>query len=214
MDEMKMGVICSSHEGDKKWIIKHFSRRTWGKKSLKGPRSRWKDNTVTYPGNGFVTVSLSLQITHEVFYSQPNYFLAIILQLPTQFSSSAPKLTSRQAGVSKLDWLFSTELFFIATLHGSRRKHRLSIVGKACVQRCCIPMEVTRLLLAYLFAARFTESLPSNKRLFWLHYTGFRESCHNIKMHLKETDRRVWTGFIWLRIRSNGVALVNIVTIS
>jgi hypothetical protein len=30
----------------------------------------------------FVTVSLSLQITHEVFLSQPNSFLAIILQLP------------------------------------------------------------------------------------------------------------------------------------
>jgi hypothetical protein len=34
------------------------------------------------PGNGFITVSLSLQITHEVFFSRPNSFLAIILQLP------------------------------------------------------------------------------------------------------------------------------------
>jgi hypothetical protein len=25
----------------------------------------------------------------------------------------------------------------------------------------------------------FTESLPSNKRLFFLHYSGFRASCHN-----------------------------------
>jgi hypothetical protein len=49
---------------------------------------------------GFITVSLSLQI---VFFSPPNSFLAIILQLPTQFSSSAPKLISREAGVSKLD---------------------------------------------------------------------------------------------------------------
>jgi hypothetical protein len=30
----------------------------------------------------FITASLSLQITHEVFLSLPNYFLAIILQLP------------------------------------------------------------------------------------------------------------------------------------
>jgi hypothetical protein len=31
----------------------------------------------------FITVSLSLQITHEVFFAPPNYSLAIILQLPT-----------------------------------------------------------------------------------------------------------------------------------
>jgi hypothetical protein len=47
--------------------------------------------------------SLSLQITHVVFFSQLNSFLAIILQLPTQFNSSAPKLIYWQAGVSKLD---------------------------------------------------------------------------------------------------------------
>jgi hypothetical protein len=34
------------------------------------------------------------------------FFLAIILQLPTQFNSSASKLISRQAGVSKLDLLY------------------------------------------------------------------------------------------------------------
>jgi hypothetical protein len=34
------------------------------------------------PGNRFITVSLSFQITHEIF-AQPNSFLAIILQLPT-----------------------------------------------------------------------------------------------------------------------------------
>jgi hypothetical protein len=43
-----------------------------------------------YPGNGCITVSLALQITHEVFFSQPNSFLVIILQLPipkTRFNS-------------------------------------------------------------------------------------------------------------------------------
>jgi hypothetical protein len=34
-----------------------------------------------YPGNGFITVSLLLQITHEASFAQPNSFLAIILQL-------------------------------------------------------------------------------------------------------------------------------------
>jgi hypothetical protein len=54
------------------------------------------------------------------------------------------KLISRQAGVPKLDWLF-----FITTLHAPRRKHSLSIVGKARLQRRCIATEVTRLWLAY-----------------------------------------------------------------
>jgi hypothetical protein len=48
----------------------------------------------SYPGNGFVTISLSLQITYEVFSTPPNSFLAIILQLPTQFNFSAPELIS------------------------------------------------------------------------------------------------------------------------
>jgi hypothetical protein len=26
----------------------------------------------------------------------------------------------------------------------------------------------------------FTEPLPSNVRLLWLHYSGLQESCHNI----------------------------------
>jgi hypothetical protein len=47
------------------------------------------------------------------------------------------------------DWLFSTELFFITTLHGPFRKHSLSVAGKACLQRRCITTEVIRLLLAY-----------------------------------------------------------------
>jgi hypothetical protein len=47
---------------------------------------------LSYPGNGFITVLLSLHVTHEVLFSQPNSFLTIILQLPTKFNS---KLISR-----------------------------------------------------------------------------------------------------------------------
>jgi hypothetical protein len=43
----------------------------------------------------------------------------------------------------------ASELFFIIILHGPRRKHSLSIVGKACLHRRCITTEVTQLLLAY-----------------------------------------------------------------
>jgi hypothetical protein len=38
--------------------------------------------------------------------------------------------------------LFSTELFFITTLHELRRKHSLSFVSKAYLQRRCIETEV------------------------------------------------------------------------
>jgi hypothetical protein len=34
----------------------------------------------------------------------------------------------------------------------------------------------------------FTESLPSNKRQFWLYCSGFRALCHNIKMDIKEVS--------------------------
>jgi hypothetical protein len=88
--------------------------------------------------------------------------------------SSTPLLpSSRQAGVSKLD---STRLWLLkwTTLHGPRRKHSLSIVGKDCSQ------QVNCFLRIRCSGNMFTESLPSNERLFWLHYFGFRASCHNI----------------------------------
>jgi hypothetical protein len=45
----------------------------------------------SHPGNGFITVSLSLQITHEVFFSPPNSFLAISSQSPwTAISRTRP----------------------------------------------------------------------------------------------------------------------------
>jgi hypothetical protein len=36
----------------------------------------------SYPSNGFITVSLALQLTHEALFSSPNSSRAIILQLP------------------------------------------------------------------------------------------------------------------------------------
>jgi hypothetical protein len=46
------------------------------------------------------TSDRSATATGEIFFTQPNSFLVIILQLPTQFNS---KLISLQAGVPKLD---------------------------------------------------------------------------------------------------------------
>jgi hypothetical protein len=103
-----------------------------------------------------ITVSLSLKITHEVFFWRPNSFLAIVLQLPTPktWLSSIPLLPSSCPGrlasrnSTLLDY-FSIEPLFITILHGPRREHDLSIVGKVCLQRHFIATEVTRSLLAY-----------------------------------------------------------------
>jgi hypothetical protein len=52
------------------------------------------------PGNGSITVSLSLQITYEAFFSQPNFFFAIILLLPIPKTrlNSIPLLPSSYPG--------------------------------------------------------------------------------------------------------------------
>jgi hypothetical protein len=84
----------------------------------------------SYPGNGFITVSLSLQITHEVLFAPLNPFLSIILQLPIPKIrlNSIPLLPSsylaRLASRNSTQFL-STELFFISTSHGPRRKQTL-----------------------------------------------------------------------------------------
>jgi hypothetical protein len=56
--------------------------------------------TSLIPGNGLITVSLSIQITHAVFFSQPNSFLAIILHqlIPETGLSSVPLLTTSYPG--------------------------------------------------------------------------------------------------------------------
>jgi hypothetical protein len=61
-----------------------------------------------------------------------------------QFNSYAGRLASRNS-----TQFLSTELFFITTLHGSRRKHSLSTIRKFCLQRRWRATEVTRLFLAY-----------------------------------------------------------------
>jgi hypothetical protein len=52
---------------------------------------------------------------------------------------------------------------------GSNRKHR------------SYSSTVLRLLLAHSMPGNlFTESLPSNERLLWLHYYSFQASCNSI----------------------------------
>jgi hypothetical protein len=92
----------------------------------------------------FVAVSLSLQITHEVFFSQPNSFHAIIQQLPNQFDSIAPELISLQAGISKLDStrLLSCQLRKLPYNHFARTTQKTASIEEACVLICCLAMDV------------------------------------------------------------------------
>jgi hypothetical protein len=81
----------------------------------------------------FITVSL--QITHEVFFAQPNSFLAIILQLPipkTRLNSIPLLLSScpRNLVSGNSTQFFSTSLFFITTLHGPRQHTASLLLGR------------------------------------------------------------------------------------
>jgi hypothetical protein len=66
----------------------------------------------------------------------------------TQFNSSAPKLMSWQAGVSKLEStrlkLTRTAFFvpFITPRHEPRRKHGFYLLVRACLLTCCFSKEV------------------------------------------------------------------------
>jgi hypothetical protein len=115
------------------------------------------------PGKGFITVSLSVQITCEVFLSQRNIFLAMILQLPVpktqhslipQLASSYPgRLASLNSPLSTATSQLKTSLQPFCTDHA---ENSFSI-GKACLLRSCIETEFARLLVAYLLPR---ECLP------------------------------------------------------
>jgi hypothetical protein len=100
----------------------------------------------------FITVSLSLQITHEVFFAQSDTFLAISSQSHStanslSSNSSTPKLIFWQAGVSKLNSI-NLFPFYNPSTQTTHKTQPLSIV-EVCLQGCCIATEVIRLLLAY-----------------------------------------------------------------
>jgi hypothetical protein len=66
-------------------------------------------------------------------------------------------------------------------LHGPRRKHIISVVGKSCLQRHCIATEVTLLLLLYSLSRECVyQSLPSNEHLFVLQGV----MSHNIECYV------------------------------
>jgi hypothetical protein len=71
---------------------------------------------MSYPGNGFITVSLSLQFTHEAFFAQRNSFLASFLQLsiPKTRLNSIPLLPSSCSGrLASRNWTPLESLQFL-----------------------------------------------------------------------------------------------------
>jgi hypothetical protein len=90
------------------------------------------------------------------------------------------RLASWNSTLHSMLLLPASEIFFITTLQ-SRRKHSPSVVGKACLEHRCIAMDLFDCCLRIRCRGNvFTDSLPSNKRPFWVRYSGFRASCHNI----------------------------------
>jgi hypothetical protein len=154
-------VTCKTGFGLDYWIYWHPIHTTQNYRQLQ--RHRWSTHlqfTVTHAlgfsvvasrilATDFTTVSLSLQITHEVFFALPNSFLLLILQLPIPKArlNSISLLPGSYHGrlASRISTLFlSTEFLFTTTLHGPRIRR-----GKVCLQLRCIVTEVTWLLFAY-----------------------------------------------------------------
>jgi hypothetical protein len=90
-----------------------------------------------------------------------------LLQLPSLLSYliRAQHLTDCSLGNTELDWLFSTEIFFITTLHRPNGKHRFQQYHYCCVFTdpllgngffcCCVRVHFRGNLI--------TEPLPSNE---------------------------------------------------
>jgi hypothetical protein len=127
----------------------------------------------SHPGNGFITISLSFQIRHGVFFSQPNSFLPIILQLPVPktrlisiplFPGSYPgRLTSCNSTVR-----FTLCCWTVPYNHFARTTQKIaSIVKKAFLLVRCLAIVV--LLLLALVAAGMC--LPSSCLAMGLYVT-------------------------------------------
>jgi hypothetical protein len=122
-----------------------------------------------------------------------------------QFLKSTPLFPSWQAGVSKLNCnvaiasqssstpsiliLLALDPRYIAS--GRPQKKTPFPNNSSIVIEMCLPFRCTETQLFYccvrLHISRnlFTESLPSNEHLIWLHYSGFQASCHHITLHFE-----------------------------
>jgi hypothetical protein len=77
--------------------------------------------------------------------------------------------------------IFPNSIFLYNHFARTTQKTQPLFFGIACLHRFCIQRNLLDCCLCIRCRGNmFTESLPSNERLFWLHYCGFRASCHNI----------------------------------
>jgi hypothetical protein len=142
-------------------------------------------------------------MTHEVFFSEPNSLLAINLQLPTQFNFSAHSLAGwrLETRLTLLNWTLLYNHFARTT---QKTTYYYEDVFAA---RRCIATEATRFFLTYWLPREYIyRVVASSERLFWLHFSGFRASCHNINLQRIITLHNQW--FSWIQItRESNVLL-------
>jgi hypothetical protein len=102
-----------------------------------------------YPGYRFITVSLALEITCEVFMSQSNSFLAISSQsLLTAISRTRPNsLPTTVLYSSTTPVLLNTSYNNFAQ---TPRKTPSSIIKNACLLACYLAMDVLLLLRVHV----------------------------------------------------------------
>jgi hypothetical protein len=185
-------MTCKMGSGLDYCIYWHLIHRTWNYRQLQ--RCHWsthftvhgRTRVLSLPASGFITISLSLQITHGVFFSQSNSSLAIILQLPIlkTLHNSIPLLPSSYPGrlASRnltFHFLTTTLLHFpccrtILYNHFAQtpQKTLSSTVKEAYLLIHCLAMDV--LFLCRL--ARAGMCFPSGCLAIYIHVTVLNKS--------------------------------------
>jgi hypothetical protein len=134
------------------WLRRRVLDRMIG---LLGTLYTVRGTTVSYSAIAVPAHTLQFTVTHALGFSViTSRILATDLsQSHCNFKSHmrayVPAGWSLETRLSSVPLLTASDLFFV-TLYGPRRKHSLSVVEKACLQRRCIATDVIRLLLAYL----------------------------------------------------------------
>jgi hypothetical protein len=136
--------------------------------------------------------TLQLTVTHALGFS---VFTGCIL--PTDFNTVITPIITYEVFSSQADFQISTELVAISSqsylpatqrnslnYHSAGLRSSLYTLGADPTENTVSIVIAQQYLNCCLFIPcrgnLFTESLPSNERLLWLHYSGFQASCHNI----------------------------------
>jgi hypothetical protein len=113
--------------------------------------------------NSFIVISFQLPstaISRTLLNSIPLLPSSYPGRLASRNSTNSSQLNYSARTTQKTQRLYCWEGVFAAPLHGNGSYSTVFVI------RCRGNL--------------FTEPLPSNKRLFWLHYSGFRASCHKM----------------------------------